>query len=125
MALINFQNSPSTSTPLNATNLNAIQEHVKYKKFDITFDVSNASVGDFVVGNTTNTIPSITGYSVVGFVPISITYPDTNYIVGINNRNNKVYAMLRVGYRGTDTALYMSGYIMYANTNLVDNTSLT
>ena len=102
-----------------------IQEQLRFKKYDITFDVSNKNVGDFIVGHTNNVIPSINGYTVIGFCVIGVSYGDVNFITSSHIRNNYIYALLRLGYRGTDTTIGMSGYVIYAKNVLIDSTPLS
>ena len=94
-----------------------------FKKYDINFDVANASTGDFIFGHTNNTIPNINGYTVVGTIVTSVVYGDVNFATAHIN-GNYVYAMLRLGYRGSDTTINMSGYIIYVKNNSIDINSL-
>ena len=51
MQKINFQNLPSTTTPINATNLNAIQTNVE-DVFNGNVAMGNITTGDLTVGGT-------------------------------------------------------------------------
>lgn len=81
MAYINYQNLPSTSTPLNATNLNAMQETVEivtnangtYEKYDDGRLIQYAVVE----------APASTGYATVTF---PMDFYDTNYEMLANHR---------------------------------------
>lgn len=94
---------------------------IKLRKFQITFDVSNKSVGDWVEGHTENNIPAISGMDGKAYVINTISYADKNFALEPQWRNSKIYAKMLIGYKGNDTFLTMSGYIVYVNTSLIDN----
>lgn len=125
MALIEFIND---SAPyLNAQNLNNnFNNLVKFRKFQITFDVSSASVGDFVTGHTTNNIPSESDMTTLGFLINNISSSgDANYVLEPNIRENKIYAKLYVGYRTSAVpSITVTGYIVYADSDIINNTTL-
>lgn len=49
MEKINFENKPSTNTPINATNLNLLQDNIEDE-----FDIKDAEIGDLNSLNTTD-----------------------------------------------------------------------
>lgn len=103
-----------------------LDKTIRFKKFEIEFDVSNAKVGEWIVGHTTNNIPGISGMQVVGFIVYYIGYGDKNFVLSPQWRGNKVYAKLFLGYKeGKDEEITLNGYIVYANPSIVDDTSLT
>lgn len=94
---------------------------IKVKEFKIIFDVSNASVGDYVIGYTENNIPSIDGMSAVGYVVNTASYSNKNFVFNPQWRNGKVYAKMLIGYKvSADTTLSLYGYVIYINKSLID-----
>lgn len=102
-----------------------LSKFVRFKQFEISFDVSNKSVGDWVEGHTKNNVPAISGMQVVGFLVYYIGYGDKNFVLVPHWRANKVYTKMLLGYKGNETELNLSGYIIYAKPSIVDDTILT
>lgn len=103
-----------------------LEKSVRFKKFEIKFDVSNKSVGDWVEGHTENNIPPIGGMTQIGFVTDTINYADKNFVLEPQWRNHKVYAKMLIGYKeGSNTYLTMTGYIVYAKLSIIDTVLLT
>lgn len=103
-----------------------LEKSVRFKKFEIKFDVSNKSVGDWVEGHTENNIPPIGGMTQVGFLTDTVNYADKNFVLEPQWRNNKVYAKMLIGYKtGSNTYLIMTGYIVYAKLSIIDTVLLT
>ena len=102
-----------------------LEKSVRFKKFEIKFDVSNKSVGDWVEGHTENNIPPIGGMTQIGFVTDTISYADKNFVLEPQWRNYKVYAKMLIGYKEHDTDLTMTGYIVYAKPSIIDTVLLT
>lgn len=94
---------------------------IKVKEFKIIFDVSNASVGDYVIGYTENNIPSIDGMSAVGYLVKTLGYADKNFVFNPHWRNGKIYAKMLIGYKeSADKTLSLHGYVIYINDSLID-----
>ena len=133
MEKITFENTPSTKTPINANNLNKMQNNmetainnacgnlIKFNEVELIFDVSNATTGDFVIANSNNTIPSISGMTVVGIIPNTVSYGNKNYFTSLNLRDNKVYGQIRLEYKGSETSLKGWAYIIYVNSTFVED----
>lgn len=107
------------------TRLGVAEEQIHLKKYDLVFDVTTAEVGDIVTAHSTNSVPSIEGYTIMGYLPYSCTYPDANFIVATDMSEGKIYSILELGYKGSDTEIYATGYIVYAKTGLIDTTPIT
>lgn len=93
---------------------------IKVKEFKIIFDVSNASVGDYVIGYTENNIPSIDGMSAVGYLVNMVGFADKNFVFNPHWRNGKIYAKMLLGYKGGDTTINLFGYVVYINDSLIN-----
>lgn len=103
-----------------------LEKSVRFKKFQIKFDVSNKAVGDWVVGHTENMIPTISGMMVVGCIVESTGYADKNFVLMPQWYNGTVYAKMLIGHKiGFDTNITMTGYIVYARPSIIDTTPLT
>lgn len=103
-----------------------LEKSVRFKKFEIKFDVSNKKIGDWVEGHTANNIPPIGGMTQIGFLVDTIGYADKNFVLAPQWRNHKVYAKMLIGYKeGRDTDLTMTGYIVYAKLSIIDTSLLT
>ena len=103
-----------------------LEKSVRFKKFEIKFDVSNKSVGDWVEGHTENNIPPIGGMVQIGFLVDTFSYADKNFALMPQWRNGKVYAKMLIGYKeGRDKDLTMTGYIIYSKPSLRDTVLLT
>lgn len=104
---------------------NVLNSLIRLKKFKIVFDVSSASVGDYVVGYTKNNIPTVSGMTQIGFFIDTIGYADKNFILTPQWRNYKVYAKLFLGYKeNKDKDITASGYIVYAKPSLIESGTL-
>ena len=138
MAYVKTEWANDSLPAINSGNLNKIEQGIYnadnlannliyFKPFQITFDVSTASVGSFVNGHTTNDIPTIPGMSVIGFeIKTVSTNSNQNFVLEPNSRTNKVYAKLYLGYKeGSTTSINVTGHIVYGNSNFVDSTTLT
>lgn len=103
-----------------------LEKSVRFKKFEIKFDVSNKTVGDWVEGHTENKVPAISGMMAVGYIVETLGYADKNFALMPQWRNGRVYAKMLVGYKeGHDTDLSMTGYIVYAKPSIIDTSLLT
>ena len=103
-----------------------LERSVRFKKFEIKFDVSNKKIGDWVEGHTANNIPPIGGMKQTGFLVDTIGYADKNFVLTPQWRNGKIYAKMLIGYKeGKDTDLTMTGYIVYAKPSIIDTSLLT
>lgn len=86
MAQINYQNLPSTSTPLNATNLNAMQEieeigsntYGVYIKF-INGNLIQMGSNEFTGVNITNQYGDSYYYALPGAIKFPMNFYDTSY----------------------------------------------
>jgi len=76
MQKINFQNLPSTATPINATNLNAIQTNVETAINDVAGDLSDYVNGTTAMGNIRAATLTTTG---------NINFPVRKYDLTINS----------------------------------------
>lgn len=74
MQKINFQNLPSTSTPINATNLNAIQSNAESAINDVAGDLS-----DYVNGRTSMGNIKATGLTTTGNITAA-NYSDSGWV---------------------------------------------
>lgn len=102
-----------------------LEKSVRFKKFEIKFDVSNKTVGDWVEGHTENNIPPISGMIPIGYIVETFSYADKNFALMPQWRNTKVYAKMLIGYKGHDTDLTLTGYIIYSKPSIIDAVSLT
>ena len=103
-----------------------LEKSVRFKKFEIKFDVSNKKIGDWVEGHTANNIPAIGGMRQIGFLVDTIGYANKNFALMPQWRDSKVYAKMLIGYKeGKDTHLTMTGYIVYAKPSIIDTVLLT
>ena len=77
MQKINFQNLPSTTTPINATNLNAIQTNAETAINDVAGDLSDYVDGTTAMGNIKTTGVSINNVAVGNVATLTYTVVDT------------------------------------------------
>ncbi|MGN1342870.1 MAG: hypothetical protein ACI4VL_06765 [Bacilli bacterium] len=103
---------------------NVLNNLIRLKEFKLVFDVSNASVGDHVIGSTKNNIPAVAGLAMVGFIVKTTSYANKNFVLMPQYRDGKVYAEILLGYKGTDKELTLYGYIVYVKTSLIENGTL-
>lgn len=66
MQKINFQNLPSTTTPINATNLNAIQSNAETAINDVAGDLSDYVDGTTAMGDIKASSVTTTGNATIG-----------------------------------------------------------
>ena len=103
---------------------NVLDKTIRFKLFQINFDISNVNIGDWVIGYTENTIPHIDGMRVVGFLTYGISFGDVNFILSPQSRENKVVAKMLLKFKGNEKEITLQGYIVYAKPSIVDNTPI-
>ena len=77
MQKITFQNLPSTTTPINATNLNAIQTNAETAINGVASDLSNYVDGTTAMGSIKTTGVSINNVAVGNVATLTYTVVDT------------------------------------------------
>lgn len=86
MQKINFQNLPSTSTPLNATNLNQMQDNIETAINTVAGDIP--TVVDSLTGSSTTDAPSV--HAVNEKINTITSYSTTEVVIGTHN-NKPLY----------------------------------
>lgn len=77
MQKINFQNLPNTTTPINATNLNAIQTNAETAINDVASDLSDYVDGTTTMGSIKTTGVSINNVAVGNIATLTYTVVST------------------------------------------------
>ena len=77
MQKINFQNLPDTTTPINATNLNAIQSNTETAINGVATDLTNYTNGTTAMGSIKTTGVSINNVAVGNVATLTYTTVDT------------------------------------------------
>ncbi len=103
MEKINFENKPSTNTPINANNLNLLQDNIEDE-----FDIKDAEIGDLNSLNTTDKS------SLVGAINEINSKFDVSNITPIlsaciNNENTNI------GLKEIDNLLILSGVLYFTS----------
>lgn len=93
MQKINFQNLPNTTTPINATNLNAIQTNAETAINGVATDLTNYTNGTTAMGSIKTTGVSINNTAVGNVANLNYTQIDN----GLRLNDNK-YFMGDYGY---------------------------
>lgn len=103
MEKINFENKPSTNTPINANNLNLLQDNIEDE-----FDIKDAEIGDLNSLNTTDKS------SLVGAINETNSKFDISNITPIlssciNNENTNI------SFKEIDNLLILSGVLYFTS----------
>ena len=80
MALIEFENKPSTNTPINATNLNNNFNELNNKIITRTFSKTNIVVSANSYKYETLSIPSVENYTIVSLEITSVAGAGSGYV---------------------------------------------
>lgn len=102
MQKITFQNLPNTTTPINATNLNAIQTNAETAINDVAGDLSDYVNGTTTMGNITTTGSTINGTQKIN-TPNNISSGLTVH-AGTGNEGSIKYT------NNDETKEYVAGY---------------
>ena len=108
MQKITFENSPSTNTPINATNLNAIQTNVenainesKIKYADIYFSLIPSTPNAKDIGTGTATI-NLSSLNATELIDVSFNYASGNAVFVLKSNLSDPTSIEVYGYTRND-----------------------
>lgn len=93
--------------------VNANSENIIFTYYEVNFDVTNASIGDWIIGVSTSEYPTPAGYIKLGLIPQTTSNSDKNFCLFPQIRGNYITCKMLLGYKGSESTLSTFGYIIY------------